>query len=241
MPRLYSLSDLSVNPLYWKLLYIGMKVRWLTIFLLTGWVVCGLHAAVLVTLSSGSQVRANTETRQGDTVRLAVDHGTIELPVSSITSIETVPDHAPQTEKVAAVPEAASASQALHLASVSQALPESFIAGVAQVESALRTNAVSPKGAVGLMQLMPATATELGVKAEDAAENALGGAKYLRELLLRYNGDARLALAAYNAGPGAVDRYHGIPPYPETIAYINRVLRQYEKNKQAETRQQVNR
>jgi soluble lytic murein transglycosylase-like protein len=83
------------------------------------------------------------------------------------------------------------------------------------------------------MQLMPATAAQLGVKAQDAVENALGGAKYLRELLLRYKGDARLALAAYNAGPAAVDRYHGIPPYPETIAYVNRVLREYEKNQRA--------
>jgi soluble lytic murein transglycosylase-like protein len=212
-----------------------MKVRWLTIVLLTVSVVGGLHAAVLVTLSSGSQVRAKTQTRTGDTVSLAVDHGTIELPASAIAGIENLPDRVPETAKVVSVPPTTSASQALHLASISQALPESLIAGVAQVESALQTDAVSPKGAIGLMQLMPATAAELGVKAEDAAENALGGAKYLRELLLRYNGDARLALAAYNAGPGAVDRYHGVPPYPETIAYVNRVLRQYEKNKRAQS------
>ncbi len=88
-----------------------------------------------------------------------------------------------------------------------------------------------PKGASGLMQLMPATAAELGVDANDAFENALGGAKYLRSLLIRYHGDSALALAAYNAGPGAVDRFHGIPPYEETRNYVLRVLREYERER----------
>jgi soluble lytic murein transglycosylase-like protein len=192
----------------------------------------GANAAVIITLANGSQVHAKAQTREGDNISLVVDHGTIELPASSVAAVETLPDPAPEAPKAPAV-QITSANEALRLASAAQALPISLVAGVAKVESAFRADAVSPKGAVGLMQLMPATAAELGVKAQDTVENALGGAKYLRELLLRYKGDARLALAAYNAGPAAVDRYHGIPPYPETIAYVNRVLREYEKNQRA--------
>ena len=77
------------------------------------------------------------------------------------------------------------------------------------------------------MQLMPATATELGVKVNFADDNARGGAKYLRNLLLRYRGDAVLALAAYNAGPGAVAKFGGVPPYAETRRYVESVLREF--------------
>jgi soluble lytic murein transglycosylase-like protein len=77
------------------------------------------------------------------------------------------------------------------------------------------------------MQLMPATASELGVEPALPQENALGGARYLRDLLLRYNGNAVLALAAYNAGPKAVSKYGGVPPYAETRQYVARVLREF--------------
>jgi soluble lytic murein transglycosylase-like protein len=77
------------------------------------------------------------------------------------------------------------------------------------------------------MQLMPATASALGVNAKLAEQNAQGGAKFLRELLIRYRGNATLALAAYNAGPGAVEKYKGVPPYRETRRYIVKVLREY--------------
>jgi soluble lytic murein transglycosylase-like protein len=79
------------------------------------------------------------------------------------------------------------------------------------------------------MQLIPSTAAELGVNANQADENARGGAKYLRTLLLRYHGDSVLALAAYNAGPGAVDKFGGVPPYEETRRYVLKVLREYER------------
>jgi soluble lytic murein transglycosylase-like protein len=109
-------------------------------------------------------------------------------------------------------------------------LPPQFVHSVVQAESAYRTGAVSPKGARGLMQLMPATARQLGADPDNPAENADAGVRYLRELLLKYREDpwqVRKALAAYNAGPGAVERYRGIPPYPETSRYIERVLRLY--------------
>jgi soluble lytic murein transglycosylase-like protein len=112
-------------------------------------------------------------------------------------------------------------------AAEAEGLPSALVRSVAKAESAYNPNAVSVKGAVGLMQLMPATASELGVESAVPQENALGGAKYLRNLLVRYNGNAVLALAAYNAGPNAVSKYRGLPPYAETRQYVERVLREY--------------
>ncbi|BCV21855.1 lytic transglycosylase domain-containing protein [Moorella sp. Hama-1] len=104
-------------------------------------------------------------------------------------------------------------------------LSPDLLRGVVAAESGFNPRAVSPAGALGLMQLMPATARALGVNDPfDPAANLDGGARYLRQLLDRFQGDTRLALAAYNAGPGAVERYHGVPPYKETRAYIQRVL-----------------
>ncbi len=105
-------------------------------------------------------------------------------------------------------------------------LPESLIKGVIKAESAFNTRAVSTAGAEGLMQLMPRTARELGVTDSfDIEQNIDGGAKYLKKMLDRFDGDVAKALAAYNAGPGTVERYHGKVPYRETIAYVNRVMK----------------
>jgi soluble lytic murein transglycosylase-like protein len=106
------------------------------------------------------------------------------------------------------------------------ALDPALLKRVAWQESRYHSEAVSPKGAVGVMQLMPQTARELGVDIHDPAQNILGGASYLRQMLDRYNGDLSLALAAYNAGPGAVDRHRGIPPFSQTTAYVQAVLGQ---------------
>src|ERR1017187_5761707 len=109
---------------------------------------------------------------------------------------------------------------------VEQSLPPELIHSVIQVESNYNPNAVSPKGALGLMQLIPATARRFGVSnAFDAQENIQGGVRYLRFLLDYYRGDYAKAIAAYNAGEAAVDKYHGIPPYAETRSYVSRVAR----------------
>lgn len=111
-------------------------------------------------------------------------------------------------------------------ASAASGLDPLLIRAVAWTESRFRPGALSPKGALGLMQLMPATAAELRVNAADPAENLAGGARYLRMLYDRY-GDIRLALAAYNAGPRRVDRAGGIPAIAETRDYVERVLAEW--------------
>lgn len=91
-------------------------------------------------------------------------------------------------------------------------------------ESRFRSNALSSKGAIGVMQLMPDTARDLGVDPHDPAQNIRGGALYLRRMLSTFGGDVRLALAAYNAGPAAVRKHGGVPPYAETQAYVTSIL-----------------
>ncbi|MCS7228991.1 MAG: transglycosylase SLT domain-containing protein [Candidatus Kryptonium sp.] len=114
-------------------------------------------------------------------------------------------------------------------------VPEELIKAVIAVESAGNVFAVSPKGAKGLMQLMDSTAEFVGVKnIWHPAENIYGGVKYLRHLLEKFNGDVKLALAGYNAGPENVEKYRGIPPFPETIEYVSKVMRYmkiFEQNK----------
>ena len=111
-----------------------------------------------------------------------------------------------------------------------------FVASVVKAESGGNAHAVSRAGARGLMQLMPATAANLGVNdAMKPGENVRGGTAYLDQLLVRYHDNMALALAAYNAGPAAVDRYHGIPPYRETRAYVARVIHEFNRRIQIRT------
>ena len=111
-----------------------------------------------------------------------------------------------------------------------QGLRPDLVRAVVQVESGYNARAVSSAGAQGLMQLMPATAASMGVKNSfQPQQNVSGGSEYLDELLTRYGNNLAMALAAYNAGPEAVDRYHGIPPYPETHAYVARVIHEFNR------------
>jgi soluble lytic murein transglycosylase-like protein len=175
----------------------------------------------------------------GPVVKLVTKQGSeMEMPAANIARYEReeyVPPPPPQpapVQTVAAQPQqtAPTPKELLNAAAAKAGLRPEFVRSVAVVESALRPNAISPKGAIGLMQLMPQTAATLGVNPTDPMQNAEAGARYLRDLLLKYKDKAdpvRLALAAYNAGPGAVDRYHAIPPFHETQAYVEKVLKHY--------------
>ena len=119
-------------------------------------------------------------------------------------------------------------SSLVNEASLTTGTPPGLLRAVMMAESAGDPSAISLAGAQGLMQLMPGTAAGCGVSdAFDPNQNVVCGAGYLKRLLDRYHGNVTLAVAAYNAGPGAVDRYHGVPPYPETQAYVARVISAY--------------
>ena len=115
-------------------------------------------------------------------------------------------------------------AQVIHSAAQKYAVDPKLVSAVAEVESGGDQNAVSPAGAVGVMQLMPETAAGLGVNPYDMKSNVEGGAKYLREMLDTFDGDVKKAVAAYNAGPNAVKAYGGVPPYAETQNYVTSVL-----------------
>jgi len=165
----------------------------------------------------------------------------IDLSRQSIATIETFPDPpqpaptpvAPVALPVVTVPELLTAAGAQHH------IDADLLASVIRAESGGRANAVSRTGARGLMQLMPGTAHQLGVNDSFRPDqNIAGGTTYLDQLLARYDplNDTHglaLALAAYNAGPAAVDRYHGIPPYRETRAYVVRVMNEFKRRKLA--------
>jgi soluble lytic murein transglycosylase-like protein len=128
----------------------------------------------------------------------------------------------PRAAPVRATPE--EVSRAIRDASARHAVSAPLVEAVAWQESHYNQAAVSPKGAIGVMQLMPETARRLGVDAADLKSNIDGGAAYLGQMLSRFEGDLPRALAAYNAGPEAVQRYGGVPPYAETKAYVRAIL-----------------
>ena len=198
-----------------------------------------LSGAELISLANGFQFEADSHRVVGRSVVLEHKGGTIEVEADQVVSVETLsrPAEGSDEKNGAYLPTAIRREQdpiqLISEASAAEGLPANFVLSVAQVESRFQISARSPKGAIGLMQLMPQTAAGLGVLPDRVEDNAAGGARYLRELLIRYKGDSRLALAAYNAGPKAVDRFRDVPPYRETQQYVERVLREYARREAA--------
>jgi soluble lytic murein transglycosylase-like protein len=193
------------------------------------------HAFDRVTLRNGFSYDCNhRETLEDGRVRLFLTGGAeasyIDLPAAEIESVATLPDPPVATKTSAGSnPDVRSL---LSNAGEQHDIDVELLASVVHAESDGRARAVSRTGAQGLMQLMPGTAQQMGVKDSFQPEqNINGGTAYLDALLTRYHDDLALALAAYNAGPAAVDKYHGVPPYRETRAYVARVMTEFKRRK----------
>jgi soluble lytic murein transglycosylase-like protein len=206
-------------------------------------VVPSVLAGELAVLHSGHRIAIERHDAEGEEyVLYSAGGGITRLPRSLVSEFEALPDEpkTPAAEVKAPNFQAADKSVAPTRKMIDDAarrhgLPEPFVHSVVAAESAYNERAVSPKGAMGLMQLMPGTAKTYGVDPADPSQNIEGGVAYLRDLLIKYNGDANLALAAYNAGPGAVQKYNGVPPYRETQNYVSKVLNRYLKTKPVQT------
>lgn len=182
-------------------------------------------------LASGARLHADRHELEGAKIRLYRGAGFIEMDAAQVVSFEG--DHGPSAgatgiaQQATALP--ATPRQLADAAADKYGLPRQLVRSVMSAESGFQTGAVSPKGAIGLMQLMPSTAVTLGVDPRDPAQNADAGARYLRALLEKYHGALYHALAAYNAGPEAVDKYRGVPPFPETLQYVSRIAGEWKK------------
>lgn len=207
-----------------------------TLLLLTGTV----FAVEIAELRNGFTIAHRARECRDDQVRLYLDDqrkSFVDVPSAEIEGYSTAPD--PEPAPVSAKT-AKSTGQIVSEAADKHGVDSDFIQSVIRQESAGNANAVSRAGARGLMQLMPGTALQLGVKDSFSPEqNVHGGTQYLKELLERYNGDAVKALAAYNAGPAAVDRYNGVPPYRETQQYVRRIVRDYNKSKETPAKEKT--
>jgi len=200
------------------------------------------YGAELANLRNGFSIRHERHETAGETTRLymhaAANSGYMDVPTAEIESFESVPPEPSEAATQSQKP--LDLSSLVDRASARNQVDADFIASVIRAESGNNPHAVSRKGAQGLMQLMPQTATSLGVRNSfDPAENVDGGVRYLRELLLLYNNDMIKALAAYNAGPQRVQQYKGPPPYSETHAYVARVIKDYNRKKLAKRKNQT--
>ena len=193
-------------------------------------------AADLAVLRNGFSIRHQRREVLGATTRLYFESGSqsgwVDIPTAEIASYqreEVEPTDASPPSKAEGIPALVDAASDRH-----QVDPD-FINSVIKAESSFNPRARSPKGAQGLMQLMPATAARLGVMdAYEPGVNIEGGTRYLRQLLEQYHGDAIKALAAYNAGPQRVEQYRGVPPYRETRNYVRRVIIDFNRKKLAQ-------
>lgn len=203
-------------------------------------------AADLARLRNGFTIRHEHRAAVGENTRLFLsvdDTSYIDVPTAEIEGFER--DSDPPRNANSAQPGTGSAadlnqsvSQVVNLASTAYHLDPDLVNSVIRAESGFNARAVSRKGAQGLMQLMPGTASKLGVAdAFDPLANVGGGSRYLRQLLEFYHFDLVKALAAYNAGPQRVEQFRGVPPYYETRAYVARIVHDYNRKKTLEEKQ----
>jgi hypothetical protein len=178
-------------------------------------------------LQSGQRIHITSYESLGETIRLTMPGGTLEIPAESLLRIDPEDTFLPVKLKLLDVPFANFIAASAQTHGVA---PE-LVASVIAAESNFNPNAVSLKSARGLMQLMPETAARFGVtNVFDPRQNIDAGTRYLKELLQRYNGDLALTLAAYNAGPDRVGQFQTVPPYRETRNYVRRVTEQFRNN-----------
>lgn len=194
-------------------------------------------------LRNGFEIRHERRQVIGDVTRLFVNtdgSSFVDVPTLEIDHFEESAASQAATNKLQPSPinvkhTPPSLNELVNAASGMYKLDPDLVTSVIRAESGFNVHAVSPKGAQGLMQLMPQTASQLGVQnAFDAQANVEAGSRYLRELLERYDFDLIKALAAYNAGPQRVEQYGGVPPYYETKAYVARIVRDFNRKKLAQ-------
>jgi soluble lytic murein transglycosylase-like protein len=197
-----------------------------------------VFASDLAVLRNGFSIRHERRETVGPVTRLFTTQdnaGYVDIATEQIDHFEKdlTPPPALRTPRLAQAPPQG-LDQVVNLISNRHHLDPDLVNSVIRAESGFHTRALSPKGAQGLMQLMPQTASQLGViDPFEPNANVEGGTRYLRELLERYNFDLIKALAAYNAGPYRVEQYHGVPPYYETRAYVARIVRDFNRKKLA--------
>ncbi|HET6144029.1 MAG TPA: lytic transglycosylase domain-containing protein [Candidatus Acidoferrales bacterium] len=180
--------------------------------------------AEYMVLQSGQRIHVTGYERVGNTLRLTMPGGTMEISADSLVRVDPEDTFLPVKAKRLDVPYA----DFISASALAHGVAPELVASVIAVESNFNPNAVSWRYARGLMQLMPQTAARFGVtKAFDPQQNIEAGTRYLKELLVRYNGDLSLTLAAYNAGPDRVEQYRAVPPYRETRDYIRRVTEKF--------------
>jgi soluble lytic murein transglycosylase-like protein len=185
--------------------------------------------AEYVVLRSGQRLAVSGYQLLGDKYRLQMKGGFVEVAADDVVAIEPEDVFTPvPAQPVVAAPY----RELVEAAAARYSVDADLITSVIAVESNFDPKAVSRKNARGLMQLLPETAAQLGVKnIDDPAENIDAGTRYLHDLLQKYNNNLALTLAAYNAGPERVQQYGRVPPFAETISYVRRVKRGYEKSK----------